>query len=93
VVIHLGATFQFGPAARRVAEETNVRGTEHLLEAAEHSGVERFVYVSSSGVLEGGPGLLTERDFPSQVPDMSPIAARNGSANSPHWRPRNAAFR
>jgi dihydroflavonol-4-reductase len=67
-VIHLGATFQFGRAARRVAQETNVRGTEHLLEASEQNGIERFVYVSSGGVLEGGPGLLTEHDFPSDVP-------------------------
>jgi dihydroflavonol-4-reductase len=68
VIIHLGATFQFGREARRIAEETNVRGTEHLLEAAEQNSIERFVYVSSSGVLEGGPGLLTERDFPTYVP-------------------------
>jgi dihydroflavonol-4-reductase len=68
VIVHLGATFQFGREARRISEETNVRGTEYLLEAAEQNGVERFVYVSSSGVLEGGPGLLTEHDFPSDVP-------------------------
>jgi dihydroflavonol-4-reductase len=67
-VIHLGATFQFGREARRVAHDTNVRGTEYLLGAAEQNGVERFVYVSSSGVLEGGPGLLTEGDFPTDVP-------------------------
>jgi dihydroflavonol-4-reductase len=72
VVIHLGATFQFGREARRVAGETNVRGTEYLLEAAEQNGVERFVYVSSSGVLEGGPGLLTEHNFPSDVPRHEP---------------------
>jgi dihydroflavonol-4-reductase len=72
VVIHLGATFQFGPEARRTAEETNVSGTEYLLEAAKQNGVERFVYVSSSGVLEGGPGLLTEHDFPSSVPRHEP---------------------
>jgi len=71
-VIHLGATFQFGREARRVAGETNVGGTEYLLEAAEQNGVERFVYVSSSGVLEGGPGLLTEHDFPSDVPPHEP---------------------
>jgi dihydroflavonol-4-reductase len=71
-VIHLGAAFQFGPAARRVVGETNVRGTEHLLEAAERSGVERFIHVSSGGVLEGGPGLLTERDFPNHVPHHEP---------------------
>src|SRR5579862_5055105 len=53
VVIHLGATFQFGRKARRIAEETNVRGTEHMLEAAERADIERFVHISSSGVMEG----------------------------------------
>jgi dihydroflavonol-4-reductase len=68
-VIHLGAAFQFGRDARRVTEEANVRGTEHLLEAAKRSGVERFVHVSSSGVMEGGRTLLTESDFPGHVPE------------------------
>jgi len=67
VIIHLGAAFQFGREARRIAEETNVRGTKHLIEAAEGCGVLRFVHVSSSGVLEGGGALLTERDFPNHV--------------------------
>ena len=66
-VIHLGATFQFGRRMRRIVEETNVRGTEHVIEAAERSGVERFVHVSSCGVLEGRSALLTERDFPDDV--------------------------
>ena len=66
-VIHLGATFQFGRRVRQVVEETNVRGTEYMIEAAERSGVERFVHVSSCGVLEGKSTLLTERDFPGNV--------------------------
>ncbi|HTS17667.1 MAG TPA: NAD-dependent epimerase/dehydratase family protein [Verrucomicrobiae bacterium] len=68
VVVHLGASFQFGPTARRAMNDTNVRGTEYLLEASARSGVRRFVYVSSSGVLEGAPGLVTERNFPTYVP-------------------------
>jgi dihydroflavonol-4-reductase len=67
VVIHLGATFQFGRTARRLAEETNVRGTENMLEAAARNGMKRFVHVSSSGVLEGGRALLTESNFPNYV--------------------------
>jgi dihydroflavonol-4-reductase len=67
MVIHLGAAFRFGRRARRIIEETNVRGTEHVLEAAERSGVERFVHVSSCGVLEGRKALVTERDFPDHV--------------------------
>jgi nucleoside-diphosphate-sugar epimerase len=39
MVIHLGATFQFGRRMRRIVEETNVRGTEHVIEAAERSVV------------------------------------------------------
>jgi dihydroflavonol-4-reductase len=72
VVIHLGAAFQFGRAARQLAKETNVRGTRHLLEAAERNGVERFVHVSSSGVIEGNGALLTERDFPKHVSAREP---------------------
>lgn len=72
VVIHLGAAFQFGREARRIIEETNVRGTEHVLKAAERSGVGRFVHVSSSGVLEGRRALLTERDFPGYVAQHEP---------------------
>lgn len=72
VIIHLGAIFQFGREARRIIEETNVRGTEHVLEAAERNGVGRFVHVSSSGVLEGGGGLATERDFPECVAMREP---------------------
>jgi dihydroflavonol-4-reductase len=71
-VIHLGATFQFGRKARQMAEETNVRGTEHVLEAAARSGVRRFVHVSSSGVLEGGQALLTESNFPNYVAMYEP---------------------
>ena len=66
-IIHLGATFQFGRRVRRINEETNAGGTEYLLEAAERSGCQRFVHVSSCGVLEGNGNPLTERDFPGDV--------------------------
>jgi dihydroflavonol-4-reductase len=67
VVIHLGATFQFGRKVRRINEETNVSGTKYLLEAGERNGIQRFVHVGSCGVLEGDRDLLTERDFPRDV--------------------------
>ncbi len=66
-VIHLGATFQFGRKNRRVNEETNLSGTKYLLEAAGRNEIQRFVHVSSCGVLEGERDLLTERDFPEKV--------------------------
>jgi len=71
-VIHLGAVFQFGRCARRVLEDTNVRGTQYLLEAAAKECVERFVHISSSGVLSGGGVLMTERDFPNHVSIREP---------------------
>jgi len=67
VIIHLGATFQFGRRASRTIEETNVHGTRHMLMAAERYNVARFVQVSSTGVLEGGRALLTEGDYPKHV--------------------------
>jgi dihydroflavonol-4-reductase len=67
MVIHLGAEFQFGRKARRTHEKTNVCGTKHLLEVGERSGLQRFIHVSSCGVLEGRRELLSERDFPGDV--------------------------
>jgi dihydroflavonol-4-reductase len=66
-VIHLGATFQFGPRAQRANLETNIFGTRYLLEASERTGIQRFVHISSCGVLEGNHERLTERDFPTHV--------------------------
>jgi dihydroflavonol-4-reductase len=68
VVIHLGAMYQFGRESRQVVEQTNVCGTKHMLEAAARNEVERFVHVSSCGVLDGTGKLLTEKDFPDHVP-------------------------
>lgn len=67
-VIHLGGDFRFGRRARRAVHETNVAGTQNVLNAARAYRVERFVHVSSCGVLEPARGLVTERDFPSRVP-------------------------
>jgi len=67
-VIHLGAAYQFGRESRKVVEETNVGGTNYMLEAARRSGVERFVHISSCGILEGTDAVLTEQDFPKHVP-------------------------
>lgn len=72
LVIHVGGAFLFGRRARRLLMETNLEGTRHLLEAARDYRVERFVHISSSGIMAGGPGLLTERDFPLAVSAWEP---------------------
>jgi len=66
-VIHLGGLYRFGRPHRSLLEAANRRGTENMLQAAWDHRVERFVHVSSSGVLESGNGLITEDDFPERV--------------------------
>jgi dihydroflavonol-4-reductase len=71
-VFHLAGVYRFG---RRAAEEmlaVNVRGTEALLEAARDARVERFVHVSSSGLLSFAGHPVTERDFPTNVSRREP---------------------
>ena len=56
-VVHLAAKVSItGPHAEYV--ETNVRGTERLLDAARAAGAHRFVMVSSPSVAHGGSALV-----------------------------------
>jgi len=66
-VIHLGAVYQFGRGARHEMLATNIAGTQHLLQAAWNARVERFVHISSSGVLVNHRTPVTETDFPTHV--------------------------
>ena len=66
-VIHLGGLYRFGRRHRAELEAANQCGTENILRAAWDQRVERFVHVSSSGVLQSGNGLVTENDFPERV--------------------------
>ena len=50
-VLHMAA--QTGAASDAVFHEANVRGTQHLVAAAERAGVRRFVFVSSIAVTFG----------------------------------------
>jgi len=56
-VLHMAA--QTGAASDAAFHESNVNGTEHLLEAAAQAGVQRFIFVSTIAVnfgnLEGYP--------------------------------------
>lgn len=67
IVIHLGGLYRFGRRHRSELEAANHHGTENILQAAWDQRVERFVHVSSSGVLQSGNGLVTENDFPERV--------------------------
>ncbi len=72
VVFHLAGVYRFGRRSAAAMLETNVRFTERLLEAAWDARVERFVHVSSSGVLAARGGPITERDFPDAVSPREP---------------------
>ncbi|MBN9177853.1 MAG: NAD-dependent epimerase/dehydratase family protein [Microbacterium sp.] len=47
----------------RLQERVNITGTAHLVEAAEHAGVERIVYLSTSAVYGGGIAGGTEDEL------------------------------
>ena len=66
-VIHAGGFYRFGRHHRSQLFNVNVRGTSNLLEAAWDNRVERFVHVSSAGILDNPSAPVTERDFPRSV--------------------------
>ncbi len=67
IVFHLAGVYQFGRRATAEMFATNVRGTERLLEAAWDARVERFVHISSSGVLTCNGAPISESSFPLYV--------------------------
>jgi dihydroflavonol-4-reductase len=64
-LVHCAALYSFTPAERVALNETNVRGTAGLLEAARIAGVERAVVTSSSATLGPSPDgrPRTEADY------------------------------
>lgn len=56
-VVHLAARVSITGAWREF-ERTNVQGTQALLKAAQHAGVQRFVYVSSPSVAHAGQSIV-----------------------------------
>ena len=67
IVFHLAGVYQFGRHATEEMLAVNVRGTEVLLGEAWKARVERFVHISSSGVLTGRVAPLSEQNFPEKV--------------------------
>jgi len=76
LVVHLAARAGVRPslADPLAYEETNVRGTYSLLEAARRSGVKRFVFGSSSSVYGVNAKVPFSEDDPIAQP-ISPYAA------------------
>src|SRR5437762_14254341 len=72
VVFHLAGVYQFGRRATAEMFAANVRGTEALLEAVWAARVERFVHISSSGVLASNGAPITEHSFPDSVSPREP---------------------
>lgn len=64
-VIHAAAVYEIGiPASERKSMfDTNVTGTETVLDAAIAAGVRRIVYVSTVGAFGNTRGLVADEDF------------------------------
>jgi UDP-glucuronate 4-epimerase len=75
-VVHLAARAGVRPSLAEPAlyVETNVMGTQHLLEAARKTGVGRFVFASSSSVYGNNQQVPFAEDHPVSHP-ISPYAA------------------
>jgi nucleoside-diphosphate-sugar epimerase len=64
-VFHVAADYRIGiPESERAAMwDVNVRGTEHVLDAAERAGVARIVYVSTNSVLGNTRGEVVDESY------------------------------
>jgi dihydroflavonol-4-reductase len=69
-VIHAGAVYKVGvPKSEHAAMfESNVAGTERVLDAALTAGVPRIVYVSTCGVFGDTHGKLVDESYHRDVP-------------------------
>lgn len=75
IVLHQAAAVSVPRSVRNPIEtfDVNVSGTFHMMEAARHAGVSRFVYASSCAVYGDGPELPKTEALPSSP--RSPYAA------------------
>ncbi|APF17860.1 NAD-dependent epimerase/dehydratase [Caldithrix abyssi DSM 13497] len=69
VIVHLAAIRGAGKASARAYERINVRGTQNLLDWARAHEVQRFLYVSTVGVLGTIPHRLPGRADDPPLPD------------------------
>jgi nucleoside-diphosphate-sugar epimerase len=69
-VVHAGAVYKVGiPKSEHAAMfESNVAGTERVLDAAISAGVSRIVYVSTCGVFGDTHGKLVDEGYRRDVP-------------------------
>jgi nucleoside-diphosphate-sugar epimerase len=68
-VIHAGGMFRFWGDEREFLN-TNARGTEHLLDAAAKSGIERFIHISTVAVVgHPDPSRVIDETYPPQPAD------------------------
>jgi nucleoside-diphosphate-sugar epimerase len=79
LVVHLAAVHRGGALRRTEFWQVNAEGTKRLLAAAVKSGVRRFVYVSTAGVLgDVGPGRLGLEDDPARPRDLYELTKWRG---------------
>lgn len=90
VVYHLAGSYEFGPAHRRVMWQTNVEGTENLLNAAAQAKVQRVVHCSTAGILTATRRLIGAEDFPARPPALCHYKQSkwHGEARALEWYQR-----
>jgi dihydroflavonol-4-reductase len=75
VIYHVAGNYRFGLKHRRELWQTNVEGTENILQSAAQKKVSRIVHLSSAGVLRkenvSVSNLVDETDFPARPPRFS----------------------
>jgi dihydroflavonol-4-reductase len=67
-IYNLAGSYEFGPAHRRVMWQTNVDGTENLLNAAAQAKAKRVVHCSTAGILAATGRMIGANDFPKRPP-------------------------
>lgn len=70
-LFHLAAWYRIGVKNQREAYQTNVEGTQNVLETAQALGVPRIVYTSTVAVSSDTGGKLVDEDFHYQGPWLS----------------------
>ena len=65
-VVHCAGIVSIASSVSPAVYETNVTGTENVIEACRTKGVARLVYVSSIHAIPASDGVVTEMDLPEQ---------------------------
>ena len=73
-VLHAASVYSFDSRRHGALRETNVAGTELVLDAARRAGVGRTVYASSFGALLPAPGRVIGPDSPVGRPREAYLA-------------------